>query len=60
MGVGAAFAILGGLIALVGIQNPRRRVPCEDCPGGALAPPPAAAASRPAVAAEPEPATAPG
>jgi EmrB/QacA subfamily drug resistance transporter len=60
MGVGAAFAILGGIIALVGIQNPQRRVPCEDCPGGALAPPPAAVATRTAAAPEPEPATAPG
>ncbi len=37
IGLGAGLAILGGLVALVGIQNPRRRVPCADCPGGALA-----------------------
>jgi EmrB/QacA subfamily drug resistance transporter len=37
IGIGAGLAILGGLVALVGIQNPRRRVPCADCPGGALA-----------------------
>jgi hypothetical protein len=28
--------VLGGLLSLVGIENPRRRVPCADCPGGAL------------------------
>jgi predicted MFS family arabinose efflux permease len=32
MGVGAGLAILGGIVALVGIENPRRRVPCVDCP----------------------------
>ena len=36
MGIGAGLAILGGLVALVGIENPRRRVSCADCPGGAL------------------------
>jgi hypothetical protein len=36
MGISGALAILGGLISLVGIENPRRRVPCADCPGGAL------------------------
>jgi EmrB/QacA subfamily drug resistance transporter len=35
--IAAALAALGGLVALVGIENPRRRVPCADCPGGALA-----------------------
>ncbi|HEX8947594.1 MAG TPA: hypothetical protein VF790_01460, partial [Dissulfurispiraceae bacterium] len=44
MGVGGGLAILGGLVALIGIQNPRRDVRCADCPGGALAPPPPAAA----------------
>jgi EmrB/QacA subfamily drug resistance transporter len=48
MGVGGGLAILGGLVALVGIQNPRRDVRCADCPGGALAPPPPAAAREPA------------
>jgi hypothetical protein len=38
MGISAALAILGGIIALVGIVNPKRQVPCVDCPGGALAP----------------------
>jgi EmrB/QacA subfamily drug resistance transporter len=37
MGISAALAILGGVVALLGIENPRRRVPCADCPGGALA-----------------------
>jgi EmrB/QacA subfamily drug resistance transporter len=44
MGVGGGLAILGGLVALIGIQNPRRDVRCADCPGGAFAPPPPAAA----------------
>jgi hypothetical protein len=35
--IAAALAVLGGAAALVGIENPRRRVPCVDCPGGALA-----------------------
>jgi EmrB/QacA subfamily drug resistance transporter len=35
--IGALLAALGGVIALVGIENPRRKVPCVDCPGGALA-----------------------
>ncbi len=36
IGISGGLAIIGGLIALVGIENPRRRVPCADCPGGAL------------------------
>ena len=33
----AGLVALGGVIGLVGIRNaPRRRVPCEDCPGGQL------------------------
>ena len=33
----SAFLVgLGGAISLAGIRNPRRAVPCEDCPGGAL------------------------
>ena len=35
--IAAGLAVLGGLVALVGIENPRRKVPCTDCPGGALA-----------------------
>jgi hypothetical protein len=37
MGISAALVMLGGVVALVGIVNPRRDVPCADCPGGALA-----------------------
>jgi EmrB/QacA subfamily drug resistance transporter len=37
IGIGAGLALLGGAIALVGIENPRRSVACADCPGGALA-----------------------
>ena len=36
IGIGAGLAIIGGLVALVGIENPRRRVPCAECPAGAL------------------------
>lgn len=36
LGIGGALVVLGGLVALVGIENPRRKVPCTDCPGGAL------------------------
>jgi hypothetical protein len=36
LGISAGLAVLGGLVALIGIENPRRKVPCVDCPGGAL------------------------
>ncbi|MGZ4173322.1 MAG: MFS transporter [Solirubrobacteraceae bacterium] len=36
LGIGAALVVMGGLASLVGIQNPRRKVASEDCPGGAL------------------------
>jgi EmrB/QacA subfamily drug resistance transporter len=36
MGIAGGLAVLGGVIALVGIENPRRRVGCADCPGGAV------------------------
>jgi EmrB/QacA subfamily drug resistance transporter len=36
MEIAAALAVLGGLAALLGIRNPRRRVPAAECPGGAL------------------------
>jgi hypothetical protein len=37
IGIGAALVILGGLLSLVGIRDPRTRVPAERCPAGALA-----------------------
>jgi EmrB/QacA subfamily drug resistance transporter len=49
MGVGAGFACLGGIVALVGIQNPRRRVPCADCQ------PPAVSTTGATLTSEPEP-----
>jgi EmrB/QacA subfamily drug resistance transporter len=36
IGIGAGLVLVGGLVSLVGIENPRRSVPCEDCAGGAL------------------------
>jgi EmrB/QacA subfamily drug resistance transporter len=32
----ALLAIVGGLVSAAGIRNPRREVPCSECPGGAL------------------------
>jgi EmrB/QacA subfamily drug resistance transporter len=37
MGISAGLVALGGVLGLVGIQNPRRRVDASDCPGGQLA-----------------------
>ena len=34
--VSAFLTGLGGAISLAGIRNPRRSVPCADCPGGAF------------------------
>jgi EmrB/QacA subfamily drug resistance transporter len=36
LGVGALLVLAGGVLSLVGIENPRRAVPCEECPGGAV------------------------
>jgi hypothetical protein len=36
LGIGGTVVILGGVVCLVGITNPRREVPCAECPGGAL------------------------
>ena len=36
LGLGAGLVFAGGVIALVGIQNPRRKVEARECPGGAL------------------------
>jgi EmrB/QacA subfamily drug resistance transporter len=44
MGVAAALVAFGGVLGLVGIRNPRRVVPCEDCPGGQFAGAPVEAA----------------
>ncbi len=59
--IGAVLATLGGVAALVGIENPRRRVPCVDCPGGALAGASSDVAASPAAApgAVPAPAAVP-
>ena len=37
IGLGAALVFIGGVAALVGIENPKRRVRSATCPGGALA-----------------------
>jgi EmrB/QacA subfamily drug resistance transporter len=36
LGLGGLLVIAGGIVSLVGIQNGRRDVPCQECPGGAL------------------------
>jgi EmrB/QacA subfamily drug resistance transporter len=35
--ISAVLVALGGLVGLLGIVNPRRTVPCADCPGGQFA-----------------------
>jgi hypothetical protein len=34
--LGALLVLAGGVVSLVGIENRRREVPCEECAGGAL------------------------
>jgi EmrB/QacA subfamily drug resistance transporter len=36
VGLAGALAIVGGLVSLAGIRDPRREVPAASCPGGAL------------------------
>ncbi len=47
MVVGAALVTLGGVLALVGLRDPRREVRCQDHPGAPLGPLPSTVGSRP-------------
>jgi hypothetical protein len=62
VGIAAGLVAIGGILGLVGIRNPRREVPCAECPGGTFAGAPADAAKarlpelpRPRPEPEPEP-----
>ena len=47
VGTSAVLVALGGVLGLVGIRNPRRRVACSRCPAGQLAGVPGEAARHP-------------
>jgi EmrB/QacA subfamily drug resistance transporter len=36
IGIAGGLVVAGGLVSLVGIQNPRRKVAAAECPGGAI------------------------
>ena len=36
LALGAGLVLIGGVAALAGIENPRRKVAAEDCPGGQI------------------------
>jgi hypothetical protein len=55
--IAALLAALGGIASLIGIENPRRKVACAECPGGAFVGASTDVAPRPAPAPEPAPAT---
>lgn len=46
MGISSALVIFGGVLGLVGIQNPKRRVKASGCSGGQLSGAPSEAARR--------------
>jgi EmrB/QacA subfamily drug resistance transporter len=56
VGIAAGLVAIGGILGLVGIRNPRREVPCADCPGGTFAGAPLdAGLSRPPELPRPQP-----
>lgn len=56
LGVGALLVIAGGILALVAIERPRRSVPCEECPGGAIVGAPEDVGQHPVAPRDPAPA----
>jgi hypothetical protein len=55
VGIAVALVALGGVLGVLGIQNPRREVPARDCAGGQLAGAPRDAARRPSECQPPAP-----